>query len=318
MKKVFLSKAIQPGAMKILTGRVEPIILSDNSVETAKQMVADVEGIILRTNIKLIREIIDAAPQLKIISRTGVGVDNVDVTAATEKGILVCNTPGVNANSVAEQTLTLMLAVAKQLGIMGKGVREGNWKIRSSGKAMDVDGKTLGLIGVGRIGSLVAQKCRLAFNMKVIAYDPYVTQVEGIEMCSDLDQVFTQADFVSIHVPYMEETHHLVDARLLSLMKPDACFINTARGAIVDEKALIEVLEKGAIAGAGLDVFEEEPPSLDNQLFKFDNVITTPHSSALSRECELKVAMTAAQAVVDCLEGKQPTYVYNKKELGLE
>jgi D-3-phosphoglycerate dehydrogenase len=317
MKKVLLSKAIQPPAMDILTGKVEPVILPNDAVETAKQFVANVAGVILRTNLKLTQEIMDAAPQLKIISRTGVGVDNVDVAAATARGILVCYTPGVNANSVAEQTLALILGVAKQLRSMDKGVREGNWKIRNAALAMDVDGKTLGLVGIGRIGSLVAQKCRLAFNMKVLAYDPYVQEAEGIAICSSLDDVFRQADVVSIHVPYTKETHHLVDARLLSLMKPEACFINTARGAIVDEHALIAVLKNGAIAGAGLDVFEQEPPALDNPLLALDNVVATPHAAALSRECELKVAMTAAQAVVDYFEGRQPKYIYNHKELQL-
>jgi D-3-phosphoglycerate dehydrogenase / 2-oxoglutarate reductase len=318
MMKVLLSKSIQQAAMDILAGKVEPVILPDNSVETTKRLAIDVEGIILRTNIKVTREIIDAAPYLKIISRTGVGVDNVDVPAATEKGILVCHTPGVNAPSVAEQTLALMLSLAKRLKMMDNAVRAGNWQIRYASKSVDLEGKILGLVGVGLIGSLVAQKCRLAFNMKVIAYDPYIKQVKGVELCSTLDQVFRQADFVSIHVPYMEQTHHLVDTRLLRLMKPDSCLINTSRGAIVDEKALIEVLENASIAGAGLDVFEDEPPSPDNPLFKFDNVVSTPHSSALSRECELKIAMTAAQAVVDYAEGKQPMYVYNKKQLQLQ
>jgi len=318
MKKVLLSKAIQPAAMEILRGKVEPVILSDDSVETIKRLAADVEGIILRTNIKITREIMDATPHLKIISRTGVGVDNVDVPAATEKGILVCNTPGLNANSVAEQTLALMLSLAKRLKMMDIAVRSGNWKIRYASKSVDLDGKILGLVGVGRIGSLVAQKCRLAFAMRVIAYDPYVKEVEGVELCSSPDQVFRQADFVSIHVPYMKETHHLVDARLLRMMKPDSCLINTSRGEVVDEEALIEALKNGAIAGAGLDVFEKEPPSLDNPLFRFDNVVSTPHSSALSRECELKLAMAAAKAVVDYVEGRQPTYVYNKKELQLK
>jgi D-3-phosphoglycerate dehydrogenase len=247
-----------------------------------------------------------------------VGVDNVDVPAATEKGILVCHTPGLNAPSVAEQTLALILSLAKQLKMMDNAVRTGNWQIRYASKSVDLEGKMLGLVGVGRIGSSVAQKCRLAFNMKVIAYDPYVKQVEGVELCSSLDQVFSRADFVSIHVPYMKQTHHLVDARLLRLMKPDSCLINTSRGAVVDEKALIEALKNESIAGAGLDVFEEEPPSPDNPLFKFDNVVSTPHSAALSRECELKLAMAAAQAVVDYAEGKQPMYVYNKKELQLK
>jgi D-3-phosphoglycerate dehydrogenase / 2-oxoglutarate reductase len=318
MMKVLLSKSIQQAAMDILAGKVEPVILPDNSVETTKRLAIDVEGIILRTNIKVTREIIDAAPYLKIISRTGVGVDNVDVPAATEKGILVCHTPGVNAPSVAEQTLALMLSLAKRLKMMDNAVRAGNWQIRYASKSVDLEGKILGLVGVGLIGSLVAQKCRLAFNMNLIAYDPYIKQVKGVELCSTLDQVFRQADFVSIHVPYMEQTHHLVDTRLLRLMKPDSCLINTSRGAIVDEKALIEVLENASIAGAGLDVFEDEPPSPDNPLFKFDNVVSTPHSSALSRECELKIAMTAAQAVVDYAEGKQPMYVYNKKQLQLQ
>ena len=318
MKKVLLSQAINPAGMKVLEGKVELVILADTTVETIKKMVIDVEGIILRTNIKVTREIIEAAPCLKIISRTGAGVDNVDVAAATEKGILVCDTPGVNSNSVAEQTLAILLGLAKQLKIMDKAVGEGNWKIRNAGKAVDVEGKTLGLIGIGRIGSLVAYKCRLAFNMKVIAYDPYVKQAEGIELCSNLDQVFKEADFISIHVPYTKETHHLVNAKLLNLMKPDAFLINTSRGALVDEKALIEVLEEGSIAGAGLDVFEKEPPSPDNPLLRFNNVILTPHSSALSRECVMKVHITAAQAVVDFVEGRQPKYIYNKKELQLK
>lgn len=318
MKKVLLSKPIDPAGMKVLEGKVEPVILSDSDIETIRKIVADVEGIILRTNIKVTREIIEAAPHLKIISRTGAGVDNIDVDAAIEKGILICNTPGVNSVSVAEQTLALMLSTAKQLKTMDKAVHEGNWKIRYSSKAVDIEGKTLGLVGIGHIGSLLAQKCRLAFNMKVIAYDPYVEQAEEVKLCPSLDQVFNQSDFISIHVPYTEETHHLVDARLLGLMKPDSCLINTSRGSIVDEKALIEALKNKSIAGAGLDVFEKEPPSPDDPLLKFDNVITTPHSSALSRECVMKVAMTAAQAVVDYLEGKRPKYIYNKNELQLK
>jgi D-3-phosphoglycerate dehydrogenase len=280
MKRILLSKLINPAGMKVLEGKVEPVILADSSIETTKKMVADVEGIILRTNIKLTREIIDAASNLKTISRTGAGVDNIDMAAATEKGILVCHAPGVNSISVAEHTLAL--------------------------------------VGIGHIGSLLAQKCLLAFNMKVIAYDPYVKQAEGLELCSSLDQLFSQSDFISIHVPYTEETYHLVNARLLSLMKPDSYLINTSRGAVVDEKALIEVLKNVSIAGAGLDVFEKEPPSPDNPLLKLNNVITTPHSAGLNRDCERKLAIEAAQAVVDFLEGRQPKHIYNKKELLLK
>ena len=318
MKKVLLSKAINPAGMKVLEGKVEPVILSYFNEETIKKMVADVEGIILRTNIKITGDIIDAAPNLKVISRTGAGVDNVDVTAATKKGILVCHAPGVNSISVAEHALALIMAMAKQLKVVDQSVHADNWKIRYASKAVDLDGKTLGLVGIGHIGSLLAKKCRLAFNMKVIAYDPYVKEAEGAELCSSLDQLFSQSDFISIHVPYTKETHHLVNARLLSLMKPDSYLINTSRGAVVDEKALIEALKNVSISGAGLDVFEKEPPSLDNLLLKFNNVITTPHSGGLNRDCERKLAIEAAQAVIDLLEGRQPKHIYNKKELLLK
>ena len=318
MKKILLSKLIDPAGMKILEGKVEPVILSDFNIETIKKMLADVEGIILRTNIKVTREIIEAAPCLKIISRTGAGVDNVEVAAATEKGILVCHAPGVNSISVAEHALALMMAMAKQLKVVDQAVHKDNWKIRYASKAEDLDGKTIGLVGLGNIGSLLAQKCRLAFNMKIIAYDPYVKEAEGVELYSSLDQLFSQSDFISIHVPYTKETHHLVNTRLLNLMKSDSYLINTSRGSVVDEKALIEALKNDSIAGAGLDVFEKEPPSLDNPLLKFNNVITTSHSAGLNRDCERKLAIEAAQAVIDFLEGRQPKHIYNNKELLLK
>lgn len=315
MKKVLLSKSIHPEAMKILEGKVDLVVLPDSSVETAKKMAADVDGVILRTNINFTRELIGAARNCRIISRTGVGVDNVDVAAASERGIMVCNTPGVNTVSVAEQTVALILGLAKQLLVMDKAVRAGNWKIRNANKAVDVEGKTLGLVGLGRIGSEVARKCRLAFAMNVIAFDPFVDRAEGIRLCSSLEEVFRMADFISVHVPYTEKTHHLVNAGMIGLMKPDACLLNTSRGAVVDETALAEALSKGSIGGAGLDVLEEEPPAAGNPLFKLDNVILTPHSAALSRECEMKVAIEAARAIVDFAAGNEPAHVFNRAEL---
>ena len=318
MKKVLLSQAINPAGMNVLKNKVYPIILTDSSMENIKKMVVDVEGIILRTNIKITREIIESAPKLKIISRTGAGVDNIDIAAATEKGILVCHAPGVNSVSVAEHALALMMALAKNLKITDQSVHEGNWKVRYASKGIDFDGRTLGLVGLGNIGSLLAQKCRLAFNMKIIAYDPYVKEAEGVKLYSSLDQIFIQSDFISIHVPYTKETHHLVNARLLSLMKSDSYLINTSRGAVVDEKALVEVLQNDLIAGAGVDVFEKEPPEMNNPLFQFANVITTPHSAGLNRDSERKLAIEAAQTVIDFLEGRQPKHIYNRNELLLK
>lgn len=318
MKKVLISKAIHEAGMKVLQGLAEPVVATDSTVETIKQLSADVEGIILRTNVHLSAEIMDAAPKLKIISRTGVGVNNVDVDAATERGIKVCNTPGVNAISVAEQALALILTLAKQIKPMNAALREGNWKIRNTYKAVDLDSKVLGLVGLGRIGGLVAEKCRLALNMKVIAYDPFVTQAENVELCDSLAEVFSAADVISVHVPYVQETHHLVSAELIALMKPTSFLINTARGAVVDEQALIAALQSGAIAGAGLDVFEQEPPEPDNPLPAMDSVVATPHSAALSAECVARVAAAAAQAIVDEFIGKQPKFVYNAKQLNLD
>jgi len=315
MKKVLLSKSMDPAGMKVLEGKVETVVLSDFDTDHIKKIVADVAGIMLRTNIKITREIIEAAPYLKIISRTGAGVDNVDVVAASEGGILVCNAPGINSISVAEHALAFILAMAKQLEVIDEAVRKGNWKIRYTSQAGDLEGKTLGLVGLGQIGSLLAEKARLAFHMKIIAYDPFVKQAEHITLTSSLEDLFKQSDFISIHVPHTEETHHLVDSRLLGLMKPSAYLVNTSRGTVVDEKALIQVLEKDRIAGAALDVFEEEPPSLDNPLLKLNNVITTAHSAGLNRDCERKLAVQAAQAIVDYFEGNEPEHIYNKKEL---
>ena len=315
MKKILLSNVINPAGMNVLKNKVEPVILDDFSVENIKQKVSDVEGIVLRTNIKITREIIESAPKLKIISRTGAGIDNIDIAAATEKGILVCNAPGVNSVSVAEHALAMMMALAKNLKITDKCVHEGNWKVRYSSKGVDLDGKTLGLVGLGNIGAILAKKCRLAFNMKIMAYDPYVEEAEGIELHSNLEKIFSQSDFISIHVPHTKETHHMVDSRLLNSMKPDSYLVNTSRGSVVDENALVEALKNNLIAGAGIDVFEKEPPENSNPLFQFVNVITTPHSAGLNRDCERKLAIEAAQAVIDFIEGKLPKHIYNRNEL---
>jgi D-3-phosphoglycerate dehydrogenase / 2-oxoglutarate reductase len=315
MKKVLLSKSIEPEGMKVLKGEVQTVELTNFEPDYIKKIISDIEGIILRTNIKITKEIIGSAPLLKIISRTGAGVDNIDLAAASERGILVCNAPGINSISVAEHSLALILAMSKQLKVIDEAVRKGDWRIRYTSQTGDLEGKTLGLVGLGQIGSLLAEKARLAFHMKIIAYDPYVKKEEQITLTSSLEDLFGQSDFISIHVPHTKETHHLVNEKLLSLMKPSSYLVNTARGTVVDEKALFQALEKGLIAGAALDVFEEEPPSLDNPLLKLNNVIVTAHTAGLNRDCERKLAVQAAQAIVDYFQGKEPEFIYNKKDL---
>jgi len=261
MKKVLLSQPIHEAGMKLLEGKVEIIIAPDTSEETMRKLCKDVHGIVLRTTSRVSKEVITGAKSLQIISRTGAGVDNVDVQAATKRGILICNLPGVNSSSVAEHTVAFILALAKNLMFMDKSTRKGKWSSRNRYEAVDLQGKVLGLIGAGKIGSRVVRMCQKAFNMQILGYDPFVSKggetKDGIQFCSDIRQVFEEADFVSVHVAGTAQTRNLISWDLLSRMKKSAYFINTSRGTVVDEKALTKALKKGKIAGAALDVFNE-------------------------------------------------------------
>jgi len=242
-------------------------------------------------------------------------VDNIDVKAATEKGIVVVNTPNANATSVAEHTVTVIGALAKRTVAYDRATREGRWELRNSYTAVDLDGKTLGLIGIGRIGTMVARRVAVAFNMKVIAYDPYVTPEKakelGVALCSRMDDVFRQADVVSLHTPLTPETRGFVNEAKLRLMKPTAFLINLSRGEVVNEKSLYEALKSGVIAGAAIDVYDPEPPPNDSPLFALENILLSPHSAALTQECVIRMATGAAEGVVDLLSGKRPQFVVN-------
>ncbi|MEW8959703.1 hydroxyacid dehydrogenase [Neomoorella humiferrea] len=317
-KKVLIVQPIHESGMKVFDDRFEVKVAPDPSVETVKREIKGVEGVVVRTA-PFTREIIAAADSLKVIARHGVGVDNIDVRAATERGILVVNTPDANAVSVAEHTITAIGALAKRLLSMDLATRRGEWEVRNEYKAVDLDGKVLGLVGLGRIGTMVAKKAAAAFNMRVIAYDPYVrpeTAAENnITLYSDLDRIFQEADVVSLHTPLTPETRGLVNEERLALMKASAFLINFSRGGVVDEDALYKALKNGLIAGAALDVFEEEPPPHNHPLFELDNVLLSPHSAALTKECVVRMATGAAQGVVDVLTGKRPQYVVNPEVL---
>lgn len=317
-KKVLIVQPIHESGMKVFDDRFEVKVAPDPSVETVKREIRGVEGVVVRTA-PFTREIIAAADSLKVIARHGVGVDNIDVRAATERGILVVNTPDANAVSVAEHTITAIGALAKRMLPMDRATRNGGWEVRNEYKAVDLDCKVLGLVGLGRIGTLVAKKAAAAFNMRVIAYDPYVrpeTAVENnITLYSDLDRIFQEADVVSLHTPLTPETRRLVNEKRLALMKASAFLINFSRGGVVDEDALYKALKNGLIAGAALDVFEEEPPPHNHPLFELDNVLLSPHSAALTRECVVRMATGAAQGVVDVLTEKRPQYVVNPEVL---
>ncbi|MDR2587834.1 MAG: hydroxyacid dehydrogenase [Spirochaetales bacterium] len=320
MTRLVLSQNIHPEGRKLIDGKFDIVIPENSSQEELTAAAQDAEAIILRTTSSVTREVIAAAPRLKIISRTGAGVDNVDIEAANERGILVCNLPAVNNLSVAEHTIALILSLAKDLPAMDRAVRGGAWKERNAGRAVELEGKTLGIVGMGNIGSLVARKCAMGLGMKILAYDPYVAgkfQGEGYEFASGLERLFAEADFVTLHCPNIPETKGMVTRALLSSMKTSAWLINCARGGVVDEEALHDALSRKKIAGAALDVFSCEPPPPDSPLLKLDNVIVSPHSAALTREATMRMSSEAAQAVVDYFAGSRPRYIYNAKALGI-
>lgn len=317
MRKILLTKKLNEKNAKLFEGipDIELVTVGDNEQEKFDAHIKDAECLLLSTAYNMTKEVIESAKNLKVISRTGVGVDNVDVKAATEKGVLVLNTPEANSISVAEHTLALIVAVSKQLLMYDSELRAGNFKIRRTNKSTDIDGKTLGLIGCGRIGRFTAEKCKAAFDMNVIGYDPYIKELPGIMLYETKEEVFEKADYISLHIPLTDETRNMVGETLLSMMKPSAYLINTSRGGIVDEAALAKALIEERIAGAALDVLESEPPKEDNPLLPLKNVILTPHSAALTKECSARVAHEAVLGISEYLKGNTPKFVFNKELL---
>ena len=315
MRKVLLTKKLSDKDAKLFEGipELELVTIPDGEQAQFDLHMKDAEAVLLSTAYQMTADVIGSAKNLKVISRTGVGVDNVDVKAATEKGVLVLNTPQANSISVAEHTVALIIAISKQLLMYDGELRSGNFKIRRTNRSVDIDGKTLGLIGCGRIGRFTAEKCRAAFNMRVIGYDPYIKDLPDITLYEDIEEVFKRADYISLHIPLTDETRSMVGTKLLSLMKPTAYIVNTARGGIIDEAALAEALAENRIAGAALDVLESEPPKEDNPLLPLKNVILTPHSAALTKECSARVAHEAALGISEYLKGNTPRFVFNRE-----
>jgi D-3-phosphoglycerate dehydrogenase len=261
---------------------------------------------------------IESAPHLEVISRTGGGLDNVDVEAATESNVVVCGVKGPQDRFVAEHAVALMMALAKQIFYLDGEVRKGNFKSRYEYRPMGLAGKRVGLMGLGRIGKIVAGMCH-HLGMEVWGYDPYLTpedlRLPGLVFTKEREEIIKTSDFLSLHVPLSHETQGLIGKKELELMKPTAFIINTSRGEIVDEPALIEALLQGKIAGAGLDVFAMEPPDLHHPLFRMEHVILTPHSGALTRDAVAQLAEGAAQNILDVLEGRRPSYSINWEEV---
>ena len=315
MSKILLSEAIHESGIELLESQDEVVVCPEPTEEAIGNLISDVDALIIRTAGKVTREMIKKARRLKVISRTGGGLNNVDIEAATDYNIVVCGVKGPQDRMVAEHTLALMGALAKQFFYLNAQVRKGNFASRKEYRPAGLSGKRVGLIGLGRIGHVVADICARAFQMEVWAYDPYVTPEtlgsEDIVLKDDMAAVIRTADFLSLHVPLTETTAGLLGSAEFKLMKPSAFVINTSRGEVLQEAALVDALKSKKIAGAGLDVFEKEPPDAANPLFDLDNVIATPHSAALTKEAVAMLAAGSAENVLRVLQGKKPSYSPN-------
>jgi len=318
--KVYCTRKLFDPAMEILES-VADVRFWDEEIPPPRDVllneVRDVDGLCCLLTEKIDRELFDVAKNLKVVSQVAVGYDNIDVKAATEKGIYVTNTPGVLTETTADFAWTLIMAVARRVVEADKFIRNGKWDIPWSLTMFlgnDVYGKTLGIIGLGRIGSAVARRAK-AFNMRVIYYDAFRNEQRekelGVEY-KEFKDLLKEADFISIHVPLTPETRHLFNEEAFKTMKRTAYLINTSRGPVVDEKALYKALTEGWIKGAGIDVHEKEPTPKDNPLLTLDNIVVTPHIASASVETRVKMATMAAENLVSVLQGKIPPNLVNK------
>ena len=275
-------------------------------------LIGDYQGLVIRSGTKVTSEVVEAAQNLKVIGRAGVGVENVDVEAASKKGIVVMNTPGGNDVTTAEHTISLMMSLARHIPQAVASLKMGKWT-REKFMGVELCNKTLGIIGLGNVGRIVAERA-LGFRMKVIAHDPFVPTESaarlGVEVVS-LDEIYERSDFITVHTPMTNETRGLINSNSFAKMKTGVRIINCARGGIVDEEDLIQALQEGKVAGAALDVFVEEPPRPDHPLLMMDQVITTPHLGASTGEAQLNVAIAVAQQMIDFLSRGIIRYAVN-------
>jgi D-3-phosphoglycerate dehydrogenase / 2-oxoglutarate reductase len=311
---VVLGGAIHPDGMKQLEAEARVVVTEAESEAGMIAAAKEADGILFRSTPDCTRSLMAACPALKVVGRHGVGLDIVDLPAATELGVAVVHAPGSNSNSVAEHAIMLMLACAKQAVVVDQRTRKADWgKGRWSG-LLEMNGKTLGIIGVGNIGRRVA-KTAAALGMRVIGYDKYVPADEvknrGVEPMPDLASVLRQADVVTCHTPHTAETHHMIDAAAVAQMKEGVIFVNTSRGKTQDEAALLAGLEGGKIRAAGIDVFEEEPASSDNRLFQLENVIVSPHIAGVTRETMRGMALQVTAEMLRVLRGEKPHVLGN-------
>jgi D-3-phosphoglycerate dehydrogenase / 2-oxoglutarate reductase len=301
-KRVLVTDSLQEIGVETLRGEglLVDVVPTLEPEELARR-IRPFHGLVVRSATRVTAAVIDAAPALQVIGRAGAGLDNVDVDAATRRGIVCMNTPGINTIAAAEHTMALLLAIARRLPQAHAHLRDGKWE-REPFLGVELHGKTLGIIGLGRIGTEVARRA-LGFRMTLVAHDPYlgaeVAERLGVELVG-LDGLLRRSDFISVHVPLTKETRGLIGAAELGRTKAGVRIVNCARGGIVDEAALAAAVQSGHVAGAGLDVFEREPP-WGSPLLQLDAVVATPHLGASTAEAQTRVAVAIAQQVADLL-----------------
>jgi len=307
MARILVSDKLSENGLKVLK-EVKDFKVEVNTglaPEQLAKIIGDYDALIVRSATKVTGEVIEAAKNLKVIGRAGVGLDNIDLGAATQKGIIVMNTPAGNTMSTAEHTMSMILSLSRNIPQANASMRKGEWK-RSKFMGVEVYNKVLGVVGFGRIGSEVAKRA-LSFGMKVLAYDPFlskqVAEGLGVEIV-ELKDLFKRSDYISVHTPFTKETKHMISTKEFALMKQGVRLVNCARGGIIDEKALVEAVKSQKVAGAAIDVFEKEPLTADNELLQHDNIVVTPHLGASTEEAQVNVAIEVAEIVRDALLGR--------------
>ena len=314
MAKVVITQPLHQDGMAVLNAAgLQTEVANSGDPQGYMPFVKNAEGLIIRIG-HIDHQTMLACPNLKVIARPGVGVDCVDVKAATELGIPVVIAPGANTRSVAECAFTMMFAAAKDLIRADKELRKGNWNIRSEYKAFEIKGKTLGLIGYGHIGSILASMSK-AVGMNIAVYDPFIkadkVKAGGYSYCTSIDSILENSDVISIHVPLTKDTRDLIGEKELLRMKKSSILINCSRGGIVNEKALYKALKDHVIQAAALDVFDKEPPEQDDPLLTLNNIIVYPHMAGQTKEAASGVATMAAKGTAAVIAGEKWPYVCN-------
>lgn len=309
--KVLVSDPLADEGIEIIRGFCEVEINTGLSEDELVKIIGDYDGLLVRSGTQVTAKVIEAASKLKFIGRAGAGVDNIDTDAATQRGIIVANAPAGNTLAACEHTLAMMASLARKIPQANASVKKGEWK-RSAFMGVELNEKTLGIVGFGRIGQELAKRA-IALDMKVVAYDPYINEERakelGVEVMT-LEQLFPVADFITVHTPLIKETKHLINKDTIAVMKQGVRIINCARGGIINEDDLYEAIVAGKVAGAALDVFEDEPPK-DSKVVTLDEVITTPHLGASTVEAQLNVAVSVAKQCIEVLKGGSAKFVVN-------